>query len=100
MFVSLQSLSVVEESPYGVGVNVLDCDEIILFYLKILCLIFHDSFLRCIAITYWISKSLRQFQMPVQKSLETYWIHHVNGFKYWYIIVTIQLNISHLFPHS
>ena len=32
---------------------------------------------RYIAITYWIFKSLRQFQMPVQKSLEPYWMHHV-----------------------
>ena len=26
---------------------------------------------------YWIFNSLRQFQMPVQKSLETYWMHHI-----------------------
>ena len=35
--------------------------------------------IRCIAITYWISKSLRQFSMPVQKkSLKNYWKHHVH----------------------
>ena len=31
--------------------------------------------IRCIAITYWIFKSLRQFKMPVKKSLETYRMH-------------------------
>ena len=29
-------------------------------------------------ITHWILKSLRQFNMPVQKSLEIYWIHLVS----------------------
>ena len=28
--------------------------------------------IRCLVITYWIFKSLRQFKMPIQKSLETY----------------------------
>ena len=36
-----------------------------------------SHFIRCIALTYWIFKSLCQFLMPVQKSLETYWMHHV-----------------------
>ena len=31
--------------------------------------------IRCIAITYWIFKSLQQFKMPVQKSLEIHWIY-------------------------
>ena len=33
--------------------------------------------IRCIAITYWILKGLPQYQMPAQKSMETYWMHHV-----------------------
>ena len=33
--------------------------------------------IRYLAITYWNFKSLRQFKMPVQKSLETYWMHHI-----------------------
>ena len=33
--------------------------------------------IRCIAITYWIFNSQWQFQMPIQKSLETYWRHHI-----------------------
>ena len=38
---------------------------------------FVSHLIRCIATTYWIFKSLRQFWMPVQKSLETYQRHHV-----------------------
>ena len=34
--------------------------------------------IRCIAITNWIFKSLQQFEMPAQKSLETYWMHYVS----------------------
>ena len=36
--------------------------------------------IRCITITYWIFKSLRKFEMPVQKkSQETYWMHQVSS---------------------
>ena len=33
--------------------------------------------IRRIAITYWMFKSLWQFKMPVQKSMEHYWMHRV-----------------------
>ena len=40
--------------------------------------------IRCIAITYWIFKSLQQF-----KCLETYWRHHVYIYIYIYIYITL-----------
>ena len=39
-----------------------------------------NHLIRCIAIRYWIFKSLQQFKCLYKKSLETYWIHHVRSF--------------------
>ena len=57
---------------------------------------------RCIAIRYWIFKSLRQFQMPVQKSLETYWIHHTHTHTHTHthsLSLSPSLSLSLSLPH-
>ena len=56
-----------------------------------------SSLIRCIAIRYWIFKSLRQFKMPVRKSLETYWRIHVQYLFLWMcprLFVTVNTLLS------
>ena len=51
--------------------------------------LFEDEIIRCIVITYWIFKSLRQFLMPQPKNLETYLMSHL----YIYIYIYIYANL-------
>ena len=50
--------------------------------------------IRCIAITYWIFKSLRKFWIPLQKSLESFWIHHTHTHTHTHTHIYIYIYIS------